>query len=405
MKRILTVFLGLILYCNPVFALYVIDNRTGEINQVQGKSIYGDITVTGSLDISGILSRVTFSDGSYMGIDSSVLTVSNNNSATRFTRDDSSTGTALNVVELIRTTSGTAGSNIGGILSFKVEDDGGVIRELGLIQCVAASFSGSTSESKIFFKTKDGTNFANTRTPLSIGGFSKVGIGGGSIATDLVQFGAGSSSQASMNIPVQTDRTTPDSGSFWHSTTQKALKFQTTGNGSSGILNVLSSTLFTSTADATIANTVTETTLLGSGVGTTTLPANFFVPGKTVRVRVKGKIANTGTPTIQIKAKLGSVAVYDTAAITMSTITGTTYFEADFDLTCRTAGSSGTVQGQGKFNYHTAASVLAEIASPSTSATTINTTISNVLDVTVTWGTASSSNTITSTNATVEVLN
>ena len=163
--------------------------------------------------------------------------------------------------------------------------------------------------------------------------------------------------------------------------------------------------IFTATADKTVANTVTETSLVGTGFGTTTLPANFFIAGKTVKVRLNGKIATTGTPTAQVKVYLGSTAVVDTTAATLTAITGTTYWEANFVLTCRSTGGSGSVYGQGQVNYYTAVNGIAGIAAPTTSVTTVDTTASNVLDVKLTWGTASASNTITATNMIVEILN
>jgi hypothetical protein len=42
--------------------------------------------------------------------------------------------------------------------------------------------------------------------------------------------------------------------------------------------------LFAATADKTVANTTTETSLVGTGVGTLTLPANCLTAGRSVRV-------------------------------------------------------------------------------------------------------------------------
>lgn len=192
----------------------------------------------------------------------------------------------------------------------------------------------------------------------------------------------------------------PIAGDFGYDSSQKSFAV----GAAAATKQFLEGVIYLATADKTVASTASETSIIGTGIGTLTLPANFFTVGKTVRVRVRGKIANTGTPTMQVKAKLGSTSVYDSTAVTMTTITGTTYFNIEFDLTCRTVGASGTVQAQGAMVYQTSTSALVGIASPSTAATTIDTTASNALDVTVQWGTSSASNTITATNTTVEVL-
>lgn len=193
-------------------------------------------------------------------------------------------------------------------------------------------------------------------------------------------------------------------GDFWYDDTQQALQGYI-GKAATPLEQTFSTCPFTATASATVANTTTETSILGTGVGTKTLPANFFVAGKTLRVVVKGHIADTGTPTLRIRCKLGSTTIVDTGAQTLLAITGTRGFEAEFLLTCRTTGASGTVFGQGDFQYNSAAVTGNVIDAPNTAATTVDTTASQAVDVTATWGTASASNTITGTNVTIEVLN
>src|SRR5207247_672231 len=46
--------------------------------------------------------------------------------------------------------------------------------------------------------------------------------------------------------------------------------------------------LFTGTQTVTVANTVTETSLMPTGQGSLTLPAAYLTAGKTVRFRCKG---------------------------------------------------------------------------------------------------------------------
>lgn len=163
--------------------------------------------------------------------------------------------------------------------------------------------------------------------------------------------------------------------------------------------------IFTSTAAATVANTVTETTLAGTGVGTLTIPANWYKVGKTLKVFASGVYSNTGTPTIRIKLKHGATILVDTGAVT--TTTGATNWQWTFEgyITCRTVGGTGTVILQGDFYINTSATAVARYAMTATATITIDTTVTNVLDLTVTWGTASASNTITCSNFLAHAIN
>ena len=204
---------------------------------------------------------------------------------------------------------------------------------------------------------------------------------------------------------------------------------QPTGNGTAGqvlrkyslqgasgtTLRALSSSnynipavMFTATASATVSNTTSETTIIGSGIGTTTMEAGMWRPGRTLRIRVSGYLTTTGTPTLQIRWKLGSTTIADTTAQTLSaSISGNEYFEAFIDLSCRTIGATGTVIGQGAFRYHVGggSAALDFLEALNTAAVTIDTTTALAVDVTAQWGTASASNTIVGTNTTIEILN
>ena len=160
-------------------------------------------------------------------------------------------------------------------------------------------------------------------------------------------------------------------------------------------------TIFTATADKTVANTTTETSLFGTGVGTLTLPANFFVAGRTIRARVRGYVSDTGSPTMQARVKLGAVVI---ASVTSGAIiaTGTRPFVVEAVLTCRTTGATGAFIGQIYEQYGSTGGADYSVTSATVA---VDTTASNALDVMLTWSAADALNTATITNATVEVLN
>lgn len=156
--------------------------------------------------------------------------------------------------------------------------------------------------------------------------------------------------------------------------------------------------IFAQTATITIASSAAEATLVGGGTGSVTLPANFFVQGKAIRLRMSGFHSSAASPTITIKVKIGGT--------TIATASGTSgngsndVFIVQMDITCRSTGVTGTIFGQGQYaELHTGGLVA---GLPTTAATTVDTTGTLAIDITGQWGTSSASNTISATNFTIE---
>lgn len=162
--------------------------------------------------------------------------------------------------------------------------------------------------------------------------------------------------------------------------------------------------LFTQTATATVANTTAKTSLIGSGVGTTTMPAGFLIAGRTIYLSWYGTIADLLTPTLIIKFEVNGTAVATSTTLTLPALTGTVSCSCEVMMTCRTVGSSGTVFTQGLFKIDNA-SVGVFSGMVNTATNTVDTTVSRALDLTATWGTASASDTISGTNCLIEVTN
>ena len=203
---------------------------------------------------------------------------------------------------------------------------------------------------------------------------------------------------AKLNLGAVTNAS-PASGDYWYDTTQKTFAARTAGATAfnSGILYV-------GTATVTVANSTTETSLLGTGVGSATLPANFAVVGRTIRVRSHGFISDTATPSSTIKIKLGAMTLV-TSTGTLPSGLSNAEVTFEFVFTFRSIGSSGTVIGQGISRITSGAFVSsASRALVMTAPATIDTTVANAMDVTYQWGTASASNTISMTNPIIEVI-
>ncbi len=225
-----------------------------------------------------------------------------------------------------------------------------------------------------------------------------VGVASGSI-TAALHIKASTTSTASLRLDAGTAPTSPNEGDLWADSTQKGIVMF-----ANGIKQVSSGTIFTQTANTSVSATTTETTLLGSGVGTLTLPANFWVPSKTIKIKVTcSDIDTDATPgTWTIRGKYGSTTIVSHAGTPTASQTNGTG-DTEIILTCRTAGASGTIAGYIKTTYgYTGVSTF---MGTTTSTTTVNTTASGAIGVTMQFGNSNAGNNITSLISIVEVIN
>lgn len=152
-------------------------------------------------------------------------------------------------------------------------------------------------------------------------------------------------------------------------------------------------TLFTQTSDVTVFNTQSETSLLGTGTGSLTIPAAALRAGKSLRIRAYGYHSAVSAPTIEIKIKLAGNTILDSTAIASHNQTNAGVL-IDAVITCRTAGGMGTVMAQGQYvEFGNAAFQLTN-----TSTNTVDTTGTLLFGLTAQWGATSMSDTITITN-------
>jgi hypothetical protein len=172
-----------------------------------------------------------------------------------------------------------------------------------------------------------------------------------------------------------------------------------------GVVETVSGCLFTSTASVTVANTAVETNLIGAGVGTVAIPANFFVAGKTIRVTVRGVYLATGGNTLELKVKLNATINATTAANVPAAVVVARGWELVCDLTCRTAGAGGTIMSAGMFRPSTTAVAGVQWDMENAAAAALDTTIVQTLTVTATWGGAAAGDSISQQTMMVEVLN
>lgn len=272
------------------------------------------------------------------------------------------------------------------------------------IQLVNKVTTANSEAADLAFFTKPGSpsNTAMTQY-MTLTSTGLLFVGGTTTPTAFIHAAASTTSAASMRIAAGTAPTSPNEGDMWVDSTQKAVLMY-----ADGIKQSAPGTLFTQTADKSVSNTTTETTIVGTGVGGLTLPANFWVAGKTIRVTMSGvysTVAVTGD-TVTIKVKYGTTVLASKA--TTALVTGGTnlFWASEVIVTCRSTGATGTVQVSGGVIYQIAGSATVEDElNNGVATTTLDTTASGLFDITITHSAANGSNTVKSLVGTFEVMN
>ena len=159
--------------------------------------------------------------------------------------------------------------------------------------------------------------------------------------------------------------------------------------------------LFAQTAaGAAVVNTTTETTLVNGGVGTLSVPAGGFRVGDSFAAILGGTLSANNNETLTIRLKSNGVILASTGTVVMSGATNRKWIlSATFII--RSIGSAGAaaIYTAGFFEYlKNASSNLEFFNATSLNNTTFDTTITNTLNITAQWGTASTGNSITTQN-------
>lgn len=155
--------------------------------------------------------------------------------------------------------------------------------------------------------------------------------------------------------------------------------------------------LFTQTIQGPqINNTIVESSLIGTGLGTLTVPQNGFSVGDSFHAIMTGHLNCANNQGFHIRIKANSVLLADTGIITLNTSTNK-HFKLEVFFTVRSVGISGVaaIVSGGTFMYTKNASVSFEGANFSTETTSgFDTTIPNTLTITAQWAQANPNNNI-----------
>jgi hypothetical protein len=151
--------------------------------------------------------------------------------------------------------------------------------------------------------------------------------------------------------------------------------------------------LFAQTGSSTpVSGTTVETSIIGSGTGTLSVPSNGFRVGDSFSAKLNGHISCVGSATIHIRVKANSVLLGDTGVIALDTTTDK-HWELDLNFTIRSIGSVGSIASYGSFGYIKNSGLNFE-GSNFVTITTLDTTILNTINITAEWNTTNSGNSI-----------
>lgn len=169
--------------------------------------------------------------------------------------------------------------------------------------------------------------------------------------------------------------------------------------------------IFVSTQDFLVQNTTTISTITaGYGVGSLTLSANALTQGKSVNFFAVGYSSSAASATLNVRVSFGTTTILNSGAVTINSSIGAVAnvpFRIDGTITTRATGSSGTVMGQLTWRHDTKnssglADSVVELSPSTLTTTTIDTTASQLINVSFQWGAASTSNGLVITNFVVK---
>lgn len=187
-------------------------------------------------------------------------------------------------------------------------------------------------------------------------------------------------------------------GQMWNDSTNKSLIYYT-----NGLKQYPTYCIYNSYAQVVVTNTTTQTSLKSATalINSTTVPANFFIPGKSIRWTLNGTCGSSSGTDIQYHIHLffGNVQL---SGFTSTTVAVNTTYHWKIDVISVIQGAT-SLYSSGIMTLGTISN-RAVISDSINAASTISTSIENILDAKVTMTGLGSGNTITCDNFIIEVI-
>lgn len=179
---------------------------------------------------------------------------------------------------------------------------------------------------------------------------------------------------------------------------------QATDVGGKTVVTVLSGLpataygLYSQTANSTpVTGTVVESTIIGAGVGTLSVPPNGFFVGASFRADIGGTIQTANNQTIRVRVKSNAGVILTDSGVQSLDNLSSSIWSMSINFTIRKIGVAGVadIVSIGRFDYSKTVNGTVEgFAFNTPNTTTFDTTISNTLNLTVEWGSANVGNSI-----------
>lgn len=184
------------------------------------------------------------------------------------------------------------------------------------------------------------------------------------------------------------------------------------GQSTANAVKVLKTgTLCTTTTTVLDSGSSSAVSMFGTLSGTKTLPANFLLVGKTIRITMHGWFTSQATPAnLRWKVLAGATVLADSGSVVhVASQTGGAVI-VEVLITCTVTGASGSLWTNGWCRCQGVSNnsnfpIVSTLAGASGAAVTVDTTATQVLDVTLTFVGGDASSTLTMTNAVVEAIN
>jgi hypothetical protein len=189
-------------------------------------------------------------------------------------------------------------------------------------------------------------------------------------------------------------------GMIWTSNVYNGFKTYQAGASS-----ILSAVLFVAN-NFTNCNSTVETSMIPSGIGTTSLPANYFTPGKAIRVRLLCAVSlpGGGAGTILVNSYLGNTNTTAMPPVTLISPQANTNLLMEATYTCIAVGNSTTGNFRTTVFVSGAAVTSLQGSASNTTGVSLDTTVPQTINVTCILSSGGNTRFITCSQGTVEVL-
>jgi hypothetical protein len=162
--------------------------------------------------------------------------------------------------------------------------------------------------------------------------------------------------------------------------------------------------LYAQTANSVpVVNASGEATLIGTGVGVLSVPANGFSIGDSFTAKLCGQLSCANNETLRIRIRSNGLVIMDAAVFTLA-ISTNKFWDLILDFTIRNIGGAGvgSLSTNGVFTYNkNANSSIDGVHFGQINNTVFDTTVTNTLTITAEWTSVHATNTISSQNFTL----